>query len=74
MLMHTDTLGVTTGEQRRAGGRANRRSHHEARELPAFTGDAVDIRRLDCLGAKTTQVAIALIIGEDDNKVGLGRL
>ena len=72
--MHTDTLGVTTGEQRRAGGRAHRRGYHEARKLPAFLGNAVDIRRADGFGTKTAQIAIALVIGEDDDEVGLSSL
>ena len=53
MLMHPNAFGIATGEQRRARGRANRRGHHEARELPAFLGNAVDIRCTDGLGAKT---------------------
>ena len=71
MLVHPNALGIATGEQRRARRRANRRGHHEARELPAFLGNAVDIRRADGFGTKTAQVAVALVIGKDDDEVGL---
>ena len=71
MLVHANALGIATGEQRRAGRRTHRGGHHEARELPAFLGNTVDIRCTDGLRTKTAQVAIALIIGKDDNKIWL---
>ena len=71
MLMHPNALGIATSEQRRAGGCANRGGHHEARELPTFLGNTVNIRCADGLGTKTAQVAIALIIGKYDNKIWL---
>ena len=73
MLMHADALWVTTGKQRRARWRTYRRSHHEARELTPFFGDAVDIGRLDGLGSETAQVAITLIVSKDDDEIGFGR-
>ena len=73
MLVHPNALGIATGEQRRSGRRANRRGHHEARELPTFFGDAVDIGRLDGLGSETAQVAVALIVSKDDDEIGFGR-
>ena len=72
-LMHTYTLGVTTGEQRRAGGRAHRRGYHEAGKLAPFFGDAINVRRLDGLGSETAQVAITLIVSKDDDEIGFGR-
>jgi len=69
MLVHTNPLGIATGEQRRAGRRTHRGGHHEARELPAFLGNTVDIRCTDGLGTKTAQVAVALVIGKDDDEV-----
>ena len=74
MLVHPNALGIATGEQRRSGRRANRRRYHEARKLPAFLGNAVDIRCADGLGTKTAQIAVALVISKDDDEVGLGRL
>ena len=71
MLVHPNALGIATGEQRRSGRRANRRRYHEARKLPAFLGNAVDIRRANSFGTKTAQVAVALVIGKDDDEVGL---
>ena len=72
VLMHAHALGITTGQQRRARRRAHRRGHHEARELPPLLRDAIDVRRLDGLRAETAQVAVPLVIGEDDHKVRLG--
>ena len=71
MLVHPNALGIATGEQRRSGRRANRRRYHEARKLPAFLGNAVDIRRANSFGTKTAQVAVALVISKDDDEVGL---
>ena len=74
VLMHSHALGITARQQRRTRGRAHRRSHHEARKLPPFLGDAIDVLSLDRLRAKAAQIAVALIIGEDDHEVGLGGL
>ena len=73
MLVHADALWVTAGEQGCTRRCANRRSHHEARELTPFFGDAVDIGRLDGLGSETAQVAITLIVSKDDDEIGFGR-
>ena len=72
VLMHTHALGITAGQQRRTRRCAHRRGYHEAREFPPLLRNSIDVRRVDGLGAETTQVAIALVIGEDDYKVGLG--
>ena len=69
--MHADAFGVAAGEEGGAGGRANRGSHHEAREFSALGSEAVDVGSLDGLGAKAAEVAVALVIGEDDDEVGL---
>ena len=74
VLMHANALGIATGEQGCTGWRAYWGGHHKARELPAFSGNTVDIRCADGLGTKTAQVAIALVIGKDDDEVGLGSL
>ena len=74
MLVHADSLWIATRKQGRTGRRTNRGGHHEARELTTFLRDAVDIRRTNGLGTKTAQVAVALIIGEDNYEIGLGSL
>ena len=73
MLMHPHPFWIATGEQSRPRRRTNWRSHHKARELAPFLGDAVDVGRLDGLGPKATEVPIALVIREDDDKIRLGR-
>jgi len=40
-------------------------------ELHAAAGDAVDIRRANLRRTVTTQIAVAEIVGEDENYVGL---
>ena len=72
--MHTHPLGVTTREQSRTGRRAHWRGHHEACEFPTFLGDAVDVRRANGLGAETAQVAVALVVGENYDEIGLGAM
>ena len=71
VLVQTDAFGVAAGQQGGTRGRANRRAHEEAREFAALLGHPVDVGRLDFLRAETTQVPVALIIGEDDNDIGL---
>ena len=72
--MHTHSLGVTAREQSRTGRRAHWRGHHEACEFPTFLGDAVDVRRANGLGAETAQITVALVVGEDDDEIGLSAL
>jgi hypothetical protein len=43
--------------------------HVEVSEADALAGHAIQIRRLDPLVAKAAQIAIAKIIGEDDDDV-----
>ncbi|MFT6863092.1 MAG: hypothetical protein ACJAVK_001653, partial [Akkermansiaceae bacterium] len=71
MLVHADALGVAAGEEGGTGGGANRGGDHEVGELAAFGGEAVDIGGLDLGGAEAAEVAVALVIGEDDDEVGL---
>ena len=74
VLMHAHALGITTRQQRRARGRAHRRGHHKARELPSLFGNAIDVWCLDGLGTEAAQVTVPLVIGKNDYKVGLGGL
>ena len=72
--MHAHPLGVTTGEQSRTRRGAHWRGHHEACEFPTFLRDAVDIRRANGLGAETAQVAVTLVVGKNDDEIGLGAM
>ena len=72
MLMHAHALGITTGQQPRARRSAHRRGHHEARELSPLLRNPIDIRRLDRLRPKTAQIAVPLIVGENNDEIGLG--
>ena len=72
--MHAHPLGVTAGEQSRTRRRAHWRGHHEACEFPTFLRDAVDIRCANGLGAETAQVAVTLVVGKNDDEIGLGAM
>ena len=73
VLLHADAFRVATGEQAGTGRSADRARDHEVGELPAFLGQLVEMRGLDGLRSETAQVVVALIIGEDDDEVRLGR-
>ena len=72
MLVHAHPFRIATRQQRRARGRAHGRSHHKVRKPSAFGGNAIDVRRLDLGRTETTEVAIALVIGKDNDEVRLG--
>ena len=64
---------VTAGHQSCARGGADRVGGVEGGEHAALAGHAVDVRGLDLLGAEAAEILVALVIGEDDNKIrGLG--
>jgi hypothetical protein len=71
MLMQTDALRIAAGEQCRTRRRANRGGDHEAGEFAPLPGQPVDVGRADGGRAETAEVAIALIVGKDDDEVGL---
>ena len=74
MLMHADALGVATRKQGGPGGCADRGGHHEAGELTTFLSYAVDVWGIDCLGTEAAEVAVALVIGKNDDEIWLGCL
>ncbi len=74
VLVHANAFRVATGEQRGAGGGADWRGDHEAGELPAIGREAIDARGLDRFGAEAAQVAVALVVDEDQDEVRLGRV
>ena len=72
--MHAHPLGVTAREQSRTRRRAHWRGHHEACEFPTFLRDEVDIGRANGLGSETAQVAVTLVVGKNDDEIGLGAM
>ncbi len=56
------------------GGCADRGGHHEAGELAALLSNTVDVWSIDCLGTEATEIAVSLVICEDDYEVGFRRL
>jgi len=61
--------GIATGQQRRARRPANRLCI-EIGEACAFLRQLIQSGRADCLRPVTGEVAVALIVGEDDHKIG----
>ncbi len=70
-LVHAHPFRIAAGEQCRPRRRADRRGDHEAGEPAPFSGEPVEMRRADRLRAKAPEVAVALVIGEDDDDVRL---
>ena len=64
---------VAACEQAGAGGGADAGGRVELCELRAFRRHAIEVRRADGACAIDAEVAIAKIIGEDDDDVGLAR-
>ena len=71
VLVHFDPLRVAAGEEGGSGRGADGRGDHEAGELASFLGEAIDVGRLDFGGAEAAEIAVALVVGEDNDEVGL---
>lgn len=68
---NVSALGVATGQQRVARGRAHGMRREGIRESQTIGGDGIDLRRLkDGLRIVTARIAPAEIIGENENDVG----
>ena len=67
---HIDTPGVTPRHQSSPGRRANRCSYIKAEQPRSFHSHLIDARCADVCSAVATEVAVALVIGKDDDKVG----
>ena len=63
--------GRAVPRPRRSRCRANAVGRIEVGESHPFGGHAINIRRLDIGRAKAAQVLVALVVGEDDDKVAL---
>jgi hypothetical protein len=53
--------------------RADRRARVSLRELRAFGGEPIDVRRLDQLLAERPDIAVAEIVGENEDHIRLRR-
>ena len=71
MLVHVDPFWVATSQQRRTRWTAHRRGNHEAREFPPLRCQLIQVRCADGFGAKAAEVAIAHVINEDEDDIGL---
>ena len=67
--MDTQPVGITARKQRRAAGRTDRLRYMEIGELAPLARQPVQVWRLEPLRALATQIAIALIVGEDDHHI-----
>lgn len=71
VLVHFDPLGIAAGEEGGTGRGADGGGHHETGKFASFFGEAIDVGGLDVGGAKAPEVAVALVVGEDDDEVWL---
>ena len=62
--------GVVAGHQATARRGADGAAGVALREAHALRGQAVEVRRLDLLLAVAAEVAIAQVVGQDENDVG----
>jgi len=70
-FLEPDALRVAPGHQRRARGGADGRSHVEGSHGPALGGHAVEVRGLVDLGSEGADVAVAHVVDENEDDVGL---
>lgn len=64
-----DTIGVTTGKQRGAGGGADRLGDVKGGELAALGSESVDVRRGVAFGSEGRDVGVAHVIHVDQDHV-----
>jgi hypothetical protein len=73
MAMKSDALGVASGEESGARGCADGRGDMEVGETDAICCNGIDVRGLDGFRTEATEVAVALVIGEDDDDIRITR-
>ena len=71
MLVHADALGVAASEEGGTRRAADWGGDHEAGELSPFFCESINVGCFDLGGAKAAKVAVDLVIGEDDDEIGL---
>lgn len=77
MAMHTNSLRIATRHQRRSGWRTHGRRYHEASKLSTFNCQPINVGRFDLFRTETTQIAVTLVVDENQYKIrlsGLGEL
>jgi len=65
-----DAVRVAAGHEGSPGGGADRLGDEEACEGSSLTGQKTEVGRSEILGPETADVAIALVIGEEEDDVG----
>ena len=65
--------GVLAGDERIAGWRADRGRGVGVGEADAFAGELIDVRRLDLGRAIAAEIAVADVVGQDEDDVGRSR-
>ena len=70
---HTGTVAVMTGQQSRAGWRAGR-ADVKVREPHGVAVMAVDVGCLDRLVTVTTEIAVSLVVRQNENYVGFAHV
>ena len=68
-IVNSVTLGITPGQKSSPGRRAGRPGNVEVRQLDPALGQTVKMRGLDLLGPEASEIAIALVIGNDQHHV-----
>ena len=71
VLFVTETLLITSRQQRGAAGAAKRMRHIAIAETKALARQSVQMRRGDVLAALKADIRIALIVRDDDEEVGV---
>ena len=68
-IVNAVALRVAPGEQRTARRRARGPRHIKTRELYTTFGESVEVRRLHFVGVETAEIAIALIVGNNQQNI-----
>src|SRR5438067_12577682 len=67
--MDSDPVGVASGQNRCAGRRAYRLGDVKVRELAAFAGHSVQVRRGEAFRAEYADVGVALVVRQNEDDV-----
>src|ERR1043166_1894397 len=64
-----DPVGITPGQQCRAGSRAYRLPHVKTGKAHPFRSHAVEVRRFDIGRTEAAEILVTLIVSEDDDDI-----
>jgi len=70
---HAHAIGVTPGQERGARRRAHGGVRAHRRKQHPFRREAVNVRRAHVRGMIGGEIAVAVVIGQDQEEVGFGR-